>query len=181
MNTLEEIQNWYKMNCDGDWEHTYGIEIGTLDNPGWIVKIELNDTLLEDEEFISIENGDPEIMLSLIGDGLYNDNVWIKCYKEESIWTGMGSPDKLEEILQEFLKWAKEKTDTSPWDREVSTIEKDIKDTDTVSDKIPYLRKIFWELVDIPNEHPKKRELVTLFNEYWISVTKDMPEENIEE
>ena len=179
MNTLEEIQNWYKMNCDGDWEHTYGVTIETLDNPGWAVKIELTDTLLEDMEFKAIENGDSEIMLSVIGDGVYNDNVWIKCYKEDSVWTGMGSPDKLEEILKVFLKWEKEQTDTSPWDEEVQKIENEIKNTDNVCDKIPYLRKIFWELIDIPNEHPRKREILTLLNKYWNRVIKDVPEDKL--
>ena len=32
INWLEE---WYVSNCDGDWEHTFGITINTIDNPGW--------------------------------------------------------------------------------------------------------------------------------------------------
>lgn len=31
------LSNWHKLNCNGDWEHTYGIKIETLDNPGWLV------------------------------------------------------------------------------------------------------------------------------------------------
>ncbi len=38
------LQNFYSSNCDGDWEHQYGVEITTLDNPGWHVKIDLADT-----------------------------------------------------------------------------------------------------------------------------------------
>jgi hypothetical protein len=29
------LQRWYTAQCDGGWEHHYGITIGTLDNPGW--------------------------------------------------------------------------------------------------------------------------------------------------
>jgi|GEM_PF-3181522 len=39
MNVFTELTNWYQNQCDGDWEHKYGVSIETLDNPGWIVKI----------------------------------------------------------------------------------------------------------------------------------------------
>jgi len=34
-NVMERIQDWYRRQCDGDWEHSYGVKIETLDNPGW--------------------------------------------------------------------------------------------------------------------------------------------------
>ncbi|MEL6672671.1 MAG: Imm53 family immunity protein [Bacteroidota bacterium] len=43
---IESLQNWYTIHCDGDWEHDYGYEIGTLDNPGFYVRIDLADTAL---------------------------------------------------------------------------------------------------------------------------------------
>lgn len=33
MDILKWLENWYSSNCDGDWEHLYGITIRTLDNP----------------------------------------------------------------------------------------------------------------------------------------------------
>jgi hypothetical protein len=33
---LNELQVWYGAQCNGSWEHTYGIKIETLDNPGWM-------------------------------------------------------------------------------------------------------------------------------------------------
>ena len=47
MNALERLEQWYSGRCNGDWEHQYGIEIETLDNPGWRVKINLNGTIAE--------------------------------------------------------------------------------------------------------------------------------------
>jgi ribosomal protein L37E len=35
---LSKLSDWYAAQCDGDWEHEFGIHIGTLDNPGWSVK-----------------------------------------------------------------------------------------------------------------------------------------------
>lgn len=38
-NLITQLQNWYKSQCDGIWEHEYGLDISTLDNPGWRVHI----------------------------------------------------------------------------------------------------------------------------------------------
>lgn len=51
MEVIDRIQDWYKLNCDGDWEHDYGYSIGTLDNPGWTIRIDLTETALENLEF----------------------------------------------------------------------------------------------------------------------------------
>ena len=40
-NLIHWIEKWYKGNCNGDWEHSYGITIETLDNPGWDFTIDL--------------------------------------------------------------------------------------------------------------------------------------------
>jgi hypothetical protein len=37
MSCIERIQKWYLEQCNGDWEHSYGIEITTMDNPGWYI------------------------------------------------------------------------------------------------------------------------------------------------
>ena len=46
MTTLARLQRWYASQCDGDWEHHSDVEIGTLDNPGWSVDIDLADAAL---------------------------------------------------------------------------------------------------------------------------------------
>ena len=38
------LQQWYYGHCNGDWEHGSGIHIDTLDNPGWSITINLEDT-----------------------------------------------------------------------------------------------------------------------------------------
>ncbi|MBK8502531.1 MAG: hypothetical protein IPL46_10125 [Saprospiraceae bacterium] len=43
-NILEWISKWYNQNCDGDWEHDFGVAIETLDNPGWSVSIDTEGT-----------------------------------------------------------------------------------------------------------------------------------------
>ena len=45
---LLRLQAWYADQSDGEWEHSYGVRIDTLDNPGWAVRIDLNGTSVED-------------------------------------------------------------------------------------------------------------------------------------
>ena len=64
MSVLDDLQKWYTSNCDGEWQEEYGVEIGTLDNPGWSVTIDLEDTNLEGKDFQRFENR-PLIALNL--------------------------------------------------------------------------------------------------------------------
>ena len=38
---IKWLQDWYSSNCDREWEHENGIKIQTLDNPGWLLEIEI--------------------------------------------------------------------------------------------------------------------------------------------
>ena len=51
---LGRLERWYAAQCNGDWEHTYGVTLETLDNPGWYFKVELADTYLSDRAFDAI-------------------------------------------------------------------------------------------------------------------------------
>ncbi len=51
MDEMRWLINWFKQHCDGDWEYTYGIRIGTLDNPGWRISISIEETELEKKAF----------------------------------------------------------------------------------------------------------------------------------
>jgi len=92
--TLRRLEKWYIKNCNQEWEHTYGIEISNIDNPGWSVKIDLRETVLENKEFkeISYQHKD--------------GNDWLVCKKEGDKYIGFCGPEKLEELLIVFLQWA---------------------------------------------------------------------------
>ena len=90
---LEEIQRWYESQCDGDWEQSSGVRIGTLDNPGWSVEITLEETPLEGRAFPRIENLGPE-------------RDWVFCEVSEGKFRGHGGPVMLGTILRLFLGWA---------------------------------------------------------------------------
>jgi len=101
MNTLHELQHWYLAQCNEDWEHTYGVSIGTLDNPGWSITIELTDTQLENKPFPAHSYGIKE-------EAETSGDNWLICKVEDRKFIGYGGPMKLQEILDTFLSWAKQ-------------------------------------------------------------------------
>ncbi|MET1173410.1 MULTISPECIES: immunity 53 family protein [Paenibacillus] len=93
MDILKWIQSWYYENCDGDWEHSYGVRIDTVDNPGWSVEIDLTDTYLEDVPFDSIEEE-------------RNEEDWFYCIVRDGVFHSAGGAKNLEEMLNCFKNWA---------------------------------------------------------------------------
>jgi len=44
VDVLARLERWYAARCDGAWEHQKGVVIETLDNPGWQMRIDLDET-----------------------------------------------------------------------------------------------------------------------------------------
>lgn len=42
MSQLKRLMEWYSSNCNGDWEHSGGVKIETLDNPGWSITVDFD-------------------------------------------------------------------------------------------------------------------------------------------
>lgn len=86
---LDWLENWYLSNCNGDWEHDYGVKISTLDNPGWEVTIELIGTDLElpDEEWVYKENA---------------ENDWYGYKIVGNVFNASGDPKKLGFLISIF-------------------------------------------------------------------------------
>jgi hypothetical protein len=89
---LARLQQWYSHQCNGEWEHSWGISIETLDNPGWLVKINLQGTDLESKTLSKITHQRSE-------------RDWMSCWTENSIFQGAGGAGNLTEILETFLSW----------------------------------------------------------------------------
>jgi hypothetical protein len=89
---LEWLQCWYSGQCNGDWEHQYGVEISNIDNPGWAVKIDLTDTALEGRHFerVEIENSDDD---------------WLRCWVDDNRFEGAGGARNLGAIVRVFRSW----------------------------------------------------------------------------
>ena len=97
-NMLAWISQWYARHCDGRWEYAQGVHIETLDNPGWVVEINLADTPYQNRFFkaITIKK---------------SSHDWCHCIKKEASFYGYGDPSKLEQILELFKEWVESPQD----------------------------------------------------------------------
>jgi hypothetical protein len=98
---LEFLEGWYRAQCNGYWEHANGITIETLDNPGWMVTIDLAETALENHPMQSLRQERSE-------------KDWIVCTVEGNKFRGQGDSNKLSDILEVFKKWAVTKPVVAP-------------------------------------------------------------------
>lgn len=91
--SLTKLQDWYISNCDGDWEHTYGFKLETLDNPGWIVTVDLHETHQENQVFAELKIN------------FEHDSKWLSVSKQGSKLIGSCGPRHLEAMLTLVTEW----------------------------------------------------------------------------
>ena len=92
MDDMLWLINWYKSQCNGDWEHCYGVRISSLDNPGWRLSISLNETGLEYKKFEDIEIERTE-------------SDWIHCFIREQCFEAACGVSNLNEAIKIFHDW----------------------------------------------------------------------------
>jgi hypothetical protein len=100
MNSLEWLQDWYYARCDDEWEHQHGITIQSLDNPGWLVKIDLAGTPMSGGNMQEV--GQPS---QVNHHGVRGDHDWLHCKIEEGFFIGAGGPLSLFRICDAFRDW----------------------------------------------------------------------------
>lgn len=83
---------WYASHCRNDWHEDHGVRIDTLDNPGWSLVIDLEQTDLENRGFedVRIERSDQD---------------WVQARKRDSKFEAFGGPSNLDEMIGIFLDW----------------------------------------------------------------------------
>jgi Immunity protein 53 len=94
MSSLRSLEAWYASWCDGDWEHSFGITIETMDNPGWAVRIDLAGTPLAGRPFEPVRTD-------------RSPDDWFRCSVEADVFKGHGGPGNLHQILDVFARWVK--------------------------------------------------------------------------
>ena len=87
------LQKWYQSQCNGDWEHERGVKFDTLDNPGWMIRVDLSQTQLQKKPFKEI-------------DLTKNSNNWLQCNVENNQFQGFGGPLNLGDLIQIFNLWS---------------------------------------------------------------------------
>jgi hypothetical protein len=86
------LEKWYAAQCNGDWEHQRGVTIETIDNPGWRIKIELQETAAAGRllERVKVDR---------------SENDWIHCWVKNDLFEAACGPLNLSETLQIFVSW----------------------------------------------------------------------------
>lgn len=86
---IEWLMQWYRSQCDGDWEHQNGIRIGTLDNPGWSLEVDLAETELTGR--------------SVLGNLIErSEDDWISVKVTDDVFHAYGGPGNLSEMIELF-------------------------------------------------------------------------------
>jgi len=94
VNLIHELESFLSIQSDGEWEHGEGIQISTIDNPGWEVFVDLDETMYSDAIFDEIVDHRTE-------------NDWIVCRVRNGKFEGFGGPRNLKEVLNRFFAWVK--------------------------------------------------------------------------
>ena len=98
---IDWLMHWYLDQCDGDWEHSSGVEIGTLDNPGWTLKIDLKNTTLEGRPFAKVASGEPSHHLD---EWKRSGSWWVAEVKDGAFEAACGPLDLLA-LVSVFRNW----------------------------------------------------------------------------
>lgn len=90
--TVSALERWYSRQCNGEWEHSYGVKINTLDNPGWRVEIDLRDTRKQGAtlQTVKLER---------------TDDDWIHYWIEKRRFQIACGPGNLSEAIEVFVQW----------------------------------------------------------------------------
>ena len=95
MNTVARLSAWYAAQCNEEWHEDHGIKIDTLDNPGWVVKVDLGAPSLEKTPYqeVKIDRSEQD---------------WVTARRNGITFEAFGGVNNLEEIIELFLNWAEE-------------------------------------------------------------------------
>jgi hypothetical protein len=92
---LTWLQGWYGDHCDGDWEHQYGVELGTIDNPGWRLRVDLVGTELEGRtaERTAVDRSSSD---------------WMQTWVQDDCFHAAGGPNNLADMIGAFRHWVED-------------------------------------------------------------------------
>lgn len=94
--TLSRLQSWFRSQCDGEWEHDCGIELSTLDNPGWRLQVNLANTSLQNFSFAAHQDRDDDA------------TEWLRAWRDATTFHAACGPTRLEDAIRLFLDWAQQ-------------------------------------------------------------------------
>ncbi|MCH5674934.1 Imm53 family immunity protein [Streptomyces gilvus] len=82
---------WYRAQCDGDWEHEFGVRIVSLDNPGWSLEVDLVERTAEGRTMPRRRRDD--------------GGRWLVAWSDGEVFRASCDPVSLEAVLELFLEF----------------------------------------------------------------------------
>jgi hypothetical protein len=99
MDDLLWLTQWISSHFDGEWEHEHGVTLESVDNPGWMLRIDLDGTGVNPAHFkpVALQRSDSD---------------WIEAKIENGAFLGGAGPNNLPELLHLFRSFID--PDTTP-------------------------------------------------------------------
>ena len=90
-----DLIEWYRSQCDDSWEHQHGIKLDTLDNPGWMLTVDLIDTNLQGKRMIELREGISSTEHPV-------SPLWIHCSVSDNHFSGACDPSQVARLFNVF-------------------------------------------------------------------------------
>ena len=90
-----DLIEWYRCQCDDSWEHQHGIKLDTLDNPGWMLTVDLIDTNLQGKRMIELREGFSRTEHPV-------SPLWIHCSVSDNHFSGACDPSQVARLFNVF-------------------------------------------------------------------------------
>lgn len=90
---LAFLADWFARQCDGEWEHDQGVTLENLDNPGWSLRIRIEDTDLHGVQAPLVKFDESE-------------DEWLRWRSDGVLFEAYGGPGDLKRVLRAFYEFA---------------------------------------------------------------------------
>jgi Immunity protein 53 len=91
--------SWYRSQCDDDWEHQHGVRLETLDNPGWLLTVDLIRTDLQGRSMSPVREGVSPASCPV-------SPTWIDCTVTNNQFRGACDPTQIARLFAVFYSFA---------------------------------------------------------------------------
>lgn len=99
---FHDIIEWYQSHCDDSWEDQYGVRLETLDNPGWLLTVDLIHTDLQGRTMTEVREG-------IAPEEHPVSPRWIHCFVRENQFRGACDPAQVARLFQTFSQFQRAK------------------------------------------------------------------------
>ena len=102
---FRDIIEWYQTHCNDVWEHQNGVRLETLDNPGWLLTVDLIHTDLQGRAMIEVREG-------IAPNNHPVSPRWLHCSAIDNQFRGACDPTQVARLFEIFHQFRRQKADS---------------------------------------------------------------------